>query len=497
MSSTPSPHPVVEWTLRGPQGREYPLPLREGESLSIGRDLTCEVAVVDAGVSRHHADLSLEHDELWIEDLHSQNGCFVNSTRVTRHRLHEGDIVTLGRVHLTVHREERAIGSTLPGVEGLPQETLARLLVISRGLRGPETTKAEFARALDELAEGLSLESCLALEWNESARRSEFIAGREYGSSVEFVIETLVGKVGLSVFERGIVGVAMDPRTSRRIQGSLLVVPVTHGERPEGFLIASRPREIEPVERSELSAFAWLASASWRSPPEAPNPTKTVVLESARAEALGLALGRAGRPALSSRLGSPSRLLSLLETQITRLRQRLTETHDLDSTDSGDLVESSLAARAIGILSDEAPHRSSKPINLSTAVSESLRTSALAVEPLGFSGDSSIEIDAPKIALRTTVELLASAGRRLFKDPESVTVRTIRGANTSTEEPTAELWFECRDAEIEGGEAWNEQDFALVLARCLASEILDGELLVEPRNARVGLRLPARSLATS
>ncbi len=95
-----------DWTLKSADGRQFQVSLREGDSLSLGRDLTCDVSLLDAGVSRHHATLSVENGELWIEDIHSQNGTFVNSERTTRQVLRAGDAITLGRVHLTVREAE-------------------------------------------------------------------------------------------------------------------------------------------------------------------------------------------------------------------------------------------------------------------------------------------------------------------------------------------------------------------------------------------------------
>jgi pSer/pThr/pTyr-binding forkhead associated (FHA) protein len=45
----------------------------------LGRGTDCDLRLVDPGVSRHHAELRVEDDEVVLVDLGSTNGTFVNS----------------------------------------------------------------------------------------------------------------------------------------------------------------------------------------------------------------------------------------------------------------------------------------------------------------------------------------------------------------------------------------------------------------------------------
>ena len=64
----------------------------------VGRSQEAEVRLIDDGVSRQHARLVQEGVEVWLEDLDSRNGTFVNSDRITsRVRLGDGDKVQVGR----------------------------------------------------------------------------------------------------------------------------------------------------------------------------------------------------------------------------------------------------------------------------------------------------------------------------------------------------------------------------------------------------------------
>jgi two-component system cell cycle response regulator len=64
----------------------------------IGRAHNAEVRLVDDGVSRHHARLRLETDQLWVADLESRNGTFVNGVKIEKQTaLRDGDKIQVGR----------------------------------------------------------------------------------------------------------------------------------------------------------------------------------------------------------------------------------------------------------------------------------------------------------------------------------------------------------------------------------------------------------------
>jgi hypothetical protein len=75
-------------------GKEYPL--EKGE-VFIGRDLTNDIVINDAEVSRRHARLVAQAGGYILEDLGSTNGTFVNGQRLMGpYILRAGETVTLG-----------------------------------------------------------------------------------------------------------------------------------------------------------------------------------------------------------------------------------------------------------------------------------------------------------------------------------------------------------------------------------------------------------------
>jgi diguanylate cyclase (GGDEF)-like protein len=76
-------------------GQLYKLP--KGNTI-IGRAPNAEVRLLDDGVSRHHARVRVDTDGLYLEDLESRNGTYVNGGKLeTAHVLKDGDKIQVGR----------------------------------------------------------------------------------------------------------------------------------------------------------------------------------------------------------------------------------------------------------------------------------------------------------------------------------------------------------------------------------------------------------------
>jgi FHA domain len=73
----------------------------EGERMTIGRSPDAEVFLDDVTVSRNHALLVRRRDGLYVDDLGSLNGTYVNRHRIESHRLADGDELQVGKYKLT------------------------------------------------------------------------------------------------------------------------------------------------------------------------------------------------------------------------------------------------------------------------------------------------------------------------------------------------------------------------------------------------------------
>ena len=90
--------PVIEV-----DGRAYVL---TGPVTSVGRGSDADIVLDDGGVSRRHAELRVDSSTgttvLSVLDLGSTNGTFVGHDQVSHRQLLTGDVVTVGRTHITV-----------------------------------------------------------------------------------------------------------------------------------------------------------------------------------------------------------------------------------------------------------------------------------------------------------------------------------------------------------------------------------------------------------
>jgi len=90
--------------LQSPAGETTIIPV--GASL-MGRESASLVVINDPASSRQHAQLTREADQVWITDLNSANGTFVNDNRLQANQLYplnSGDRVSIGgRINYTIH----------------------------------------------------------------------------------------------------------------------------------------------------------------------------------------------------------------------------------------------------------------------------------------------------------------------------------------------------------------------------------------------------------
>jgi NADPH-dependent 2,4-dienoyl-CoA reductase/sulfur reductase-like enzyme/pSer/pThr/pTyr-binding forkhead associated (FHA) protein len=97
----------VQGALEG-GGRRYEL---VGEQISVGRDPEADVSIEDPAVSYTHAQITRHGDALYLRDLGSRNGTWVNGALVSMpYALVEGDVVHLGEADLVF----RAVGGRAP-----------------------------------------------------------------------------------------------------------------------------------------------------------------------------------------------------------------------------------------------------------------------------------------------------------------------------------------------------------------------------------------------
>ncbi len=89
---------------------EQTFPLTSG-ILKIGRQLDNDIVLNHAIVSRHHAQIETRGRQVWVRDLSSRNGVFVNRLRVKEEQLSDSDTITIGPFDMLF--EDRAAQSVI------------------------------------------------------------------------------------------------------------------------------------------------------------------------------------------------------------------------------------------------------------------------------------------------------------------------------------------------------------------------------------------------
>ena len=78
-------------------------------TLLIGRAEECDVRPLSEDVSRRHCAVHVGPADVWVEDLGSRNGTFLNGVRITaKTRAVSGDLIRVGALELTVSCTEPA-----------------------------------------------------------------------------------------------------------------------------------------------------------------------------------------------------------------------------------------------------------------------------------------------------------------------------------------------------------------------------------------------------
>jgi len=91
--------------LHGPYSVEE-VALEPQASIILGRSRRADHTLLDQAVSSSHCQLVYEENRLFIRDLESKNGTFVNGVRIESSPIYVGDEVRLGKTQVTIVQEK-------------------------------------------------------------------------------------------------------------------------------------------------------------------------------------------------------------------------------------------------------------------------------------------------------------------------------------------------------------------------------------------------------
>lgn len=270
--------------------RRFRLPA--GESLVVGREPLVDLPVLDAGVSRRHAELRSDDTSVELRDLGSRNGTWVNGRRVTTARVSAGDLVAFGPVELRLHHEsdaprpisqssphslaqtmirERAMPAPGHAVEGIAARRLEQLVAIAARLGSMTTLATLLERIVDDLFETLSADRVAVLLKNADGQMESHIARSRDGDVVDRAVPRAIVE---GVVERQMALLTHDAAEDTRTAGmsvlqqavrSAMAAPlVANDGATVGVLYVDNLRDVQAFSDADLDflvAYAGIAAA--------------------------------------------------------------------------------------------------------------------------------------------------------------------------------------------------------------------------------------------
>lgn len=89
---------ILQASHRSLKNKRYPI----NGTVVVGRSPDCDLSFSYDRLSRRHAELEENGGTLFVKDLESSNGTYVNGNKVSHKQLHAGDVVSFDKLSFTV-----------------------------------------------------------------------------------------------------------------------------------------------------------------------------------------------------------------------------------------------------------------------------------------------------------------------------------------------------------------------------------------------------------
>ena len=116
----------MTWKLQAITGEFTGQEISVERDMLVGRHQDAEILLQSTDISRKHAALLFRDDHIWVKDLKSTNGTFVNGERVEQEQeieLHDGDMLQFASFIFMILAPER-YKADLPEIEVQPVTTV-------------------------------------------------------------------------------------------------------------------------------------------------------------------------------------------------------------------------------------------------------------------------------------------------------------------------------------------------------------------------------------
>ncbi len=112
---------MAKLVLHGNEGAQREIPL-DKQRVTIGRSSNNDICLDDKATSSHHAAIITIGRNCYLQDLKSTNGTLVNGTPIQKHTLKHGDVILIGRNHLSfmMSEPETSLATSVPAAAEAP-----------------------------------------------------------------------------------------------------------------------------------------------------------------------------------------------------------------------------------------------------------------------------------------------------------------------------------------------------------------------------------------
>jgi len=216
--------------------------LAAGATLVAGRDIACDLPILDPGVSRRHVELRVDEDGVSLTDLASRNGTWINGTRVEQGRAHPGDTVNFGTVGFSLLRatdaaarpaittsaldgsatviRERAVPTGDTAVTEVAGQRLAKLIRLAQRLGGLASVDALLPIVVDSLFRAFDADRVAVVLRGTDGELEIRVARDTHGSDVQRAVPRAIVH---GVAERQVALLTHDAREDTRTAGDSVV----------------------------------------------------------------------------------------------------------------------------------------------------------------------------------------------------------------------------------------------------------------------------------
>ncbi len=174
------------------------IPLTKGRT-TIGRKPQNDIQIDNLAISGEHAVLALVGNDIFLEDMNSTNGTFVNGQQVKKHLLQNGDAIELGKYSLKYVSE---------AAQPVPGADFEKTMILRPGAMPhvpPATTPAASASAHEATNVGMMAQPAARATAPTPAAATplgviQILSGGNAGKQLELVKTlTTLGKPGVQV----------------------------------------------------------------------------------------------------------------------------------------------------------------------------------------------------------------------------------------------------------------------------------------------------------